>query len=33
MAASMQNEALLPFIMSIDSDSMVLSYQTPVALE
>jgi putative hemolysin len=33
MVASMQNEALLPFIMSIDSDSMVLSYQTPVALE
>jgi hypothetical protein len=33
MAASMENEALLPFIMSVDPDSMTLTYQTPVVLE
>lgn len=32
MAGSMENEALLPFIMAIDSDSMALTYQTPVDL-
>lgn len=32
MEGSMENEALLPFIMSIDPDSMVLTYQTPVDL-
>ncbi len=32
MAGSMENEALLPFIMAIDPDSMALSYQTPVNL-
>lgn len=33
MAGSMENEALLPFIMSIDPNSMVLSYQVPVVLK
>lgn len=32
MAGSMENEALLPFIMAIDPDSMALTYQTPVNL-
>lgn len=32
MEGSMENEAMLPFIMSIDPDSMVLAYQTPVEL-
>lgn len=33
MAASMENAALLPFIQSIDPDSISLSYQVPVVLE
>jgi hypothetical protein len=33
MAASMDNEALLPFIMSVDSDTMTLTYQLPIVLE
>jgi len=33
MAGAMENAALLPFIMSIDPEGMVLSYQTPVALQ
>lgn len=32
MAGSMENEALLPFIMSVDPDSMTLTYQMPVDL-
>ncbi len=32
MAGAMENQALLPFIMSVDPDSMVLTYQTPVDL-
>jgi hypothetical protein len=28
----MENEALLPFIMAIDPDSMALTYQSPVDL-
>lgn len=32
MAGSMENEALLPFIMAIDPESMALTYQTPVNL-
>lgn len=32
MAGSMENEALLPFIMSIDPNSMALTYQTPIDL-
>lgn len=32
MAGSMEKEALLPFIVAIDPDSMALSYQTPVNL-
>ena len=32
MAGSMENEALLPFIMAIDPDSIALTYQTPVDL-
>jgi hypothetical protein len=32
MAGSMENEALLPFIMVIDPESMALTYQTPVNL-
>lgn len=32
MAGSMENEALLPFIMAIDADSMALTHQTPVNL-
>jgi len=30
MAGSMENETLRPFIMSIDPNSMVISYQVPV---
>lgn len=33
MSASMANEALLPFIMAIDPDTMTLTYQAPVVLE
>ena len=33
MAGAMENAALAPFIMSIDPDSMVLSYQAPVMLK
>lgn len=33
MAGAMENAALMPFIMSIDPDSMVLSYQAPVMLK
>jgi len=33
MAASMENEALLPFIMSVDPDSMTLTYERPVVLD
>lgn len=33
MAGSMENEALLPFIMSVDPDTMTLTYQTPIVLE
>lgn len=33
MAASMENEALLPFIMSVDPDTMALTYQRPVVLD
>lgn len=33
MAASMENEALLPFIMSVDPETMTLTYQVPVVLE
>jgi hypothetical protein len=32
MAGSMENEALLPFIMASDPDSMALTYKTPVDL-
>ena len=32
MAGAMENQAVLPFIMSVDPDSMVLTYQTPVDL-
>lgn len=32
MAGAMENEALLPFIMSVAPDSMVLTYQAPVDL-
>jgi hypothetical protein len=32
MAGSMKNETLLPFIMSIDPNTMALTYQTPVHL-
>jgi hypothetical protein len=32
MAGSMDSEALMPFIMTIDPDSMALTYQTPVDL-
>lgn len=32
MAGSMENEALQPFIMAIDPDSMALTYKTPVDL-
>ena len=32
MAGSMENAALMPFIMSVDPDSIVLTYQTPVDL-
>ena len=32
LAGSVENEALLPFIMSIDPDSMALTYKTPVDL-
>lgn len=33
MAASMENEALLPFIMSVDPNTMALTYQRPVVLD
>ena len=33
VAASMENEALLPFIMSVDPDSMTLTYERPVVLD
>lgn len=33
MGAAMENEALLPFIMSIDPDSMILAYERPVVLD
>jgi|OM-RGC.v1.027065600 hypothetical protein len=33
MAGSMENEALTPFIMSIDPNSMVLSYHIPLVLK
>ena len=33
MAGAMENEALLPFILSVDPESMVLSYQAPIVLE
>lgn len=33
MAASMENEALLPFIISVDPDSMTLTYERPVVLD
>jgi len=33
MAGSMENQALLPFIMSMNPESVVLTYQTPVALK
>ena len=33
MAGSMENEALLPFIMSVDPDTMTLTYQAPIVLE
>ena len=33
MAGSMENQALLPFIMSVDPDTMTLTYQTPIVLE
>ena len=33
MAESMENEALLPFIMSVDPDTMTLAYQAPIVLE
>ena len=33
MAGSMENEALLPFITSIDLDTMTLTYQAPIMLE
>ena len=33
MAGSMENEALLPFIMSVDPDTMTLAYQAPIVLE
>jgi len=33
MAGAMENEALLPFIRSIDPNRIVLSYQVPVVLK
>ncbi|MDV4168239.1 hypothetical protein [Rhodovulum sp. FJ3] len=33
MAASMENEALLPFMMSVDPETMTLTYQVPIVLE
>ena len=33
MAASMEIEALLPFIMSVDPGSMTLTYQAPIVLD
>ena len=33
MAGSRENEALLPFILSVDPDTMTLTYEAPIVLE